>query len=111
MVSYSAILRRKKWAVTCAFAIIPWGGKEVGITQFLRVVVKVADLHPALLDQGGDAIVDFSDADTELTGELPLAQLGLLLDALEQAVANFVGDFGGHGADACSGRGHATAPC
>ena len=69
--------------------------EQVAVLKLVGILAKVGCLDPALVDECFQAIVGFAKADAKLTGELPLGQLGILLELLEKLVAEFVGEFHG----------------
>jgi hypothetical protein len=83
------------------FLLHPGWCKQVTIGQLILLVLKDLRLHPTLVDQSVQAVVDLAQTHTKLFGELPLGDLGVLLDLLDY----FVLEIFGHDSLRSTGRG------
>ena len=70
------------------------GGQDVGVAGFVGALFEVFGLDPAFGDQGFKAVVNFAEADAEVTGEFALGDVGLFFEAFEELVGYGVVEFG-----------------
>ena len=57
--------------------------QQIGTPELVAAVSKIARLDPTFLDESGEAVIDFTQTDTQLPRKLPLAQMGLCFEQLE----------------------------
>ena len=80
------------------FGIQAGGGQDVGVASFIGAFFEVTDFDPAFGDQGFEAVVYFSQADAESSGESPLWEVGIGLKTFEEIIGGSVVEFEvGHG--------------
>ena len=63
--------------------------EHVGIGDLVIAVFKVALLEPAFVSQRPDAVVGLTHADPHFSRQVPLTDVGLLFDQLEELVGDF----------------------
>jgi glycosyltransferase involved in cell wall biosynthesis len=67
--------------------------KHIGIGEFVFAIFEVLRLKKTLSKQHFQAVVDFTQAHTELAGQLALIELGLLSQQLQSAQIGFLGGY------------------
>ena len=64
--------------------------EDVSVGDLVLGAFKARDVDEASFGQLGHAVVDFAEADAHLPGHVALAEVGLLAEDLEEAVADLL---------------------